>query len=110
MRNKKQRNFSKKNIPTPALLCLKKIPKGKVTTYKELARACGTSPRAVGRMMACNPYPQEYHCYKMVSSRGELCGYSGHGGLKAKKKLLEKEGIEVHNGKVDLKRFLFRFD
>lgn len=88
-----------------AILLLKKIPKGKVATYKELARICKTSPRAVGRIMAKNSDPVGYPCYKVVASNGELCGYSGHGGLEEKKKLLEKDRVRVINGKVDKKYF-----
>ena len=70
-----------------AILLLKKIPKGKVATYKELARVCRTSPRAVGRVMAGNEHPKEYPCYKVVASNGELTGYSAPGGLRTKQKL-----------------------
>ena len=92
----------------PAILLLKKIPKGKVTTYKEMARVCKTSPRAIGRIMANNSDPVNYPCYKLVSSNGELCGYSAPGGLKTKAKLLEKEGIPVMNSKV-AKEYFWRF-
>jgi methylated-DNA-[protein]-cysteine S-methyltransferase len=88
-----------------ALLLLKKIPRGKVTTYKELARVCKTSPRAIGRIMAKNPDPLGYPCYKVVSSKGKLCGYSGQGGLRTKKKLLKKEGITLRHGKIPPRYF-----
>lgn len=91
-----------------AILLLKKIPKGKVTTYKELARACGTSPRAIGRIMARNPDPVNYPCYKVVSRKGELLGYSGGGGLAGKQALLKREGICVRNGRID-KKFFYNF-
>lgn len=84
-----------------ALLLLKKIPKGKVTTYGELARVCKTSPRAIGKIMAGNEHPKEYPCYKVVGFDGMLCGHSGPGGLRAKEKLLRQEGILLHRGKVD---------
>jgi len=90
-----------------AILLLKGIPKGKVTTYKELARVCGTSPRAIGRIMARNPDPSNYPCYKVVSLTGELCGYSGRDGLKGKEELLEKEGIKVVNGSVERSYFYY---
>lgn len=88
-----------------ALLLLKKIPKGKVVSYKELSRICKTSPRAIGRIMASNPDPVNCPCYKVVSYTGELCGYSAKGGLETKRKLLERDGIKFINGKVDKKHF-----
>ena len=88
-----------------AILLLLKIPIGKVVTYKEIARVCKTSPRAIGRIMAKNSDPISYPCYKVVASNGELLGYSGHGGLSGKRKLLEKDGIEVIEGRVDKKYF-----
>ena len=91
-----------------AILLLKKIPKRKVISYKEMARVCDTSPRAIGRIMAKNSDPVSYPCYKVVAYNGELCGYSGHGGLLGKRKLLEKDGIKFVNGKVD-KKFFHRF-
>jgi len=91
-----------------ALLLLKKIPKGKVTTYGILAKACKTSPRAIGRIMASNREPVNYPCFKVVSSTGGLCGYSAEGGLETKRRLLEKDGIRFVKGKVD-KRYFHEF-
>ena len=79
--------------PHTALLLLRGIPRGRVVTYKELARASGTSPRAVGRILAGNKEPVKYPCYKVVSSRGELSGYSAPGGLVRKRELLERDGV-----------------
>lgn len=85
-----------------ALRLLKQIPKGKVVTYKELARACKTSPRAIGMIMARNKDPLHFPCYKVVSSTGELCGYSARGGLKKKRQLLKEAGIAFSaQGNVD---------
>lgn len=70
-----------------------------------MARACKTSPRAIGRFMAKNLDPIGYPCYKVVGSNGELRGYSGKGGLEGKKKLLEKEGVKVIHRKIDKKHF-----
>lgn len=55
-----------------ALVLLKRIPKNKVVSYKELARKCKTSPRAIGMIMKTNPYPGEYPCYKVVGNDGSL--------------------------------------
>lgn len=92
-----------------ALLLLKKIPKGKVVTYKELARVCNTSPRAIGRIMAHNADPVGFPCYKVVSSQGKLCGYSAKGGLKTKQKRLEGEGIVLAKNNIIDKKYFFMF-
>lgn len=91
-----------------ALLLLKKIPRGKVTTYGILAKVCKTSPRAVGRIMKTNPYPEDYPCYKVVTSSGKVGNYSGKGGIKRKVHLLRKDGIPVIAGVID-KRNFYRF-
>lgn len=96
-----------------ALLLLRKIPKGKVTTYGALAKACNSSPRAIGRIMANNRCPGIYPCYKVVRSDGSPGGYKGStkGRIVAEKiRLLEKDGIKASNGKVNLKTCLHRFD
>lgn len=91
-----------------ALLLLKKIPKGKVVSYKELARVCKTSPRAIGQIMKYNPDTKSSPCYKVVGFNGKLVGYTGSGGLKTKRKLLEKDGIKFVNGKVE-KKYFYKF-
>ena len=93
-----------------AILLLKKIPRGKAATYKELARACKTSPRAIGRIMAGNKDPKKYPCYRVVASSGALTGYSAPGGLAKKQKLLAVDGIAVRRGSVDKKYFYFFSD
>lgn len=95
-----------------ALLLLAKVPKGKVTTYGELARATGSSPRAIGQVMRRNEHPEIYPCYKCVSASGKIHGYDGClKGAKVDKKinLLKKDGVEVKNNKIDLERYLHKF-
>ncbi len=95
-----------------ALLLLRKIPKGKITTYGELARAMGSSPRAIGQVMRRNKHPEIYPCYKVVSSNGKIHGYDGClKGEKVDRKimLLKKDGIETRNGRVDLSKHLHKF-
>ncbi len=94
------------------LKLLAKVPKGKVTTYGALAKAAKTSPRAVGQIMRRNQHPELYPCYKVVSSSGEVHGYSGClSGKNVERKiaLLKKDGIETRNGKIDLKKRLHDF-
>ena len=88
-----------------ALLLLKKIPRGKVATYAEMARACKTSPRAVGRIMAGNKDPVRFPCYKVVSSSGALTGYSAPGGIAKKRRLLKRDGVAFLKNRVDKKCF-----
>ncbi len=92
----------------PALLLLKRIPKGKAVSYAELAKICKTSPRAIGMIMKCNKEPEKYPCYKVVAGDGGLGGYSGKYGVKGKIRLLEKDGIEIKNGKID-KKYFYKF-
>ncbi len=86
-----------------------KIPKGKISTYKLIAEALGTKAyRAVGNALNKNPYAPKVPCHRVINSKGKLHGFAN--GLKAKQRLLEKEGVKVKNGKVvDFEELLFRF-
>ena len=66
---------------------LKKIPRGKVRTYSEVAKAIKrpTSVRAVANAIAKNPYSPKIPCHRVIRSDGSLGGYSGKGGKKMKK-------------------------
>jgi methylated-DNA-[protein]-cysteine S-methyltransferase len=72
-----------------------KIPKGKVRTYKQLAKLIGKpkAARAVANACGQNPYPITIPCHRVIRSNGELGGYSGKGGTQQKKELLKKEGV-----------------
>ena len=74
---------------------LQKIPRGKIKTYSEIAKAIGkpNSFRAVANAVAKNPFPPTIPCHRVVRANGTLGGYSGKGGSKTKKKLLKKEGF-----------------
>jgi len=74
---------------------LKNIPKGKVKTYKEVAVGINRpkSARAVANACAKNPYAPDVPCHRVVRTDGSLGGYSASGGIKAKKKMLKKEGF-----------------
>ena len=74
-----------------------KIPKGKTKSYKEIAIAIKRpkSYRAVANACGKNPYPIKIPCHRVVGSNGYLGGYSGKGGIKQKKSLLKKEGLNI---------------
>ena len=76
---------------------IKKIPRGSIKTYSQVAKAIGKplAVRAVANAIAKNPYSPQIPCHRVIRADGSLGGYSGKGGLKTKKKLLKKEGIIV---------------
>jgi len=89
---------------------LSRIPKGKVSTYGDLAHALGTKAyRAVGNAMNRNPYAPAVPCHRVVGSDGRLTGYAH--GLKKKREMLEREGVACKNDRVSLAdRFTFGRD
>ncbi len=90
---------------------LLKVPKGKVTTYKELGKALGLHPRVVGMLMKKNPYAPRVPCHRVVLSSGKVGGYSGKGGKKSKIKMLKSEGVKIKGDKiVNFKDVLYCFD
>ena len=76
---------------------ISKIPKGKVKTYKELARSIRKpkASRAVANACGKNPFPIKIPCHRVIRSDGRLGGYSGKGGIKNKRKLLRSEGVFI---------------
>ncbi len=86
---------------------LRKVPKGKVTTYKLLAEKMGTKAyRAVGSALKNNPYAPEVPCHRVIKSDGKIGGFMGKiGGEEVARKivLLRNEGVEILGGKIDLK-------
>ncbi|MDB9870559.1 MGMT family protein [Alphaproteobacteria bacterium] len=78
---------------------IKKIPKGNVKTYKEIAEIIGNpnSARAVANACGKNPFLIEIPCHRVIRSDGGLGGYSGKGGVDMKKNLLMNEGFMKFN-------------
>ena len=76
---------------------LKRIPKGKVKTYNQVAKAIKKpfAVRAVANAIGKNPYPPKIPCHRVIRSDGSFGGYSGKGGIKTKRLLLKKEGITL---------------
>ena len=76
---------------------LRKIPRGSVKTYSQVAKEIGKplAVRAVANAIGKNPYAPKIPCHRVIRSDGSLGGYSGKGGLKTKRFLLKKEGIKL---------------
>ena len=76
---------------------LKKIPKGEVRSYLEVAKAIGKprAYRAVANAVGNNPFPPKIPCHRVIKSNGMLGGYSGKGGVKEKKRLLFSENFLI---------------
>jgi len=80
---------------------LQKIPYGKTISYEELAKKASASlktrmsPRAIGRILASNPFPIIIPCHRVINTSGALGGFSG--GLDWKKYLLKVEGVRTES-------------
>ena len=76
---------------------LRKIPRGSVKTYSQVAKDIGKplAVRAVANAIGKNPYAPKIPCHRVIKSDGSLGGYSGKGGVKTKRFLLQKEGITL---------------
>ena len=91
---------------------VKRIPKGCVATYGQVATMAGNErmSRAVGNALHKNPTPGIVPCHRVVDAKGRLaCGFA-FGGMEAQAALLADEGVEVKDGKVDLGKYGMRFD
>ena len=93
---------------------MEEIPRGKVTTYGQIARKLNTKAyRAVGNACRKNPYAPRVPCHRVVRSDGTIGGFGGKTSGKTveeKAQLLRGENVEVRNGRVvDFEKVLFRF-
>ena len=100
---------SKNNFNNRCYKIVSCIPKGKISTYGEIARVLGTKAyQAVGNAMAKNPNLISVPCHRVIKSDGSIGGYA----LGASKKitLLKKEGIIIKNGNVsNFKNLIHQF-
>ncbi len=87
----------------------RRIPRGRVATYKAVARATGNPRafRAAGNALNKNPYAPKVPCHRVVKSSGALGGFAS--GCAKKAKMLRVEGVKIKNGRIDLRRFGYRF-
>ncbi len=89
---------------------VKQIPQGKVATYGQIARLCGSprASRAVGYALHGNPDQGAIPCYRVVNREGQLAKRFAFGGIEMHKLLLEQDGIIVNDDfTVDLSLFLW---
>lgn len=102
----KKRNSFKERVYELA----RRIPKGKVATYGQLAALAGSpgAARAVGDAMRTNPNIPATPCHRVVAASGALTGYSAGKGLSTKKAILLKEGVSFKGDKVDLAASLWK--
>lgn len=74
-----------------------RVPRGRVATYAEMARAVGCpSPRAVGQALKQNPFAPRVPCHRVIASDRRLGGFAGQGSgpeVERKRSLLEAEGV-----------------
>ena len=86
---------------------VKRIPKGMVATYGQVAYMAGDRKmaRAVGNALHKNPDPENIPCFRVVNAKGELSGEFAFGGEGEQARRLQADGIEVKDGRVDLKKY-----
>lgn len=86
---------------------VKRIPKGKVASYSQVAAMAGNPRmcRAVGNALHHNPDPENIPCYRVVNAKGELSGAFAFGGADEQERRLAADGIPVINGIVDLEKY-----
>lgn len=86
---------------------VKKIPKGKVATYGQVAALAGNRrwARVVGYALHSNPDPDNIPCYRVVTKEGKPSKAFAFGGENKQISLLMEDGIEFIDGMVDMKKY-----
>src|SRR5205807_3041274 len=84
-------------LPQRVVSACRRIDRGRVRSYGELAAAAGSlgAARAVGNVMAQNRYPIIVPCHRVVGSAGSLGGFSALDGISMKRRMLAMEGAEI---------------
>ena len=88
---------------------VKKIPRGRVATYGQVAALAGNPhwSRVVGFALHVNPEPGVIPCHRVVNRLGEPSTAFAFGGINEQVFLLEEEGVTFTDGRVDLSRYLW---
>lgn len=86
---------------------LRRVPRGKVTTYGDVARLIGAPrcARQVGWALHNNPAPVVNPCHRVVFKDGSICTGFAFGGPEEQARLLREEGVEIVDGKIDMKKY-----
>ena len=88
---------------------VRRIPYGRVATYGQVALLAGNPnwSRVVGYALHSNPDPDNIPCFRVVNRFGEPSSAFVFGGVNRQIELLQSEGIEVKDGRVDLGVYLW---
>ena len=99
--------MNKPSFPQAVYRLASLIPKGKISTYKNIARALNNpkAARAVGNALNKNPYAPKVPCHRVIRSNGEVGGFAS--GTNKKIVILKKEGIIINKGRIDLNKYLY---
>ncbi len=94
---------------------LRRVPEGRVTTYKEIAHALKSKAyRGVGQALKRNPYAPEVPCHRVIATSGRIGGFRGKRAgatIQEKINMLKSEGIKFQGDKIrNFEEILFRFD
>lgn len=100
----------KQNLRESVSALVRQVPEGRVTTYGAVARAMGSPglARAVGNAL-CRNGDSRVPCWRVVNAQGRLAPHYGVGGPDIQRLLLEAEGVEVTDGRVDLDKYGYFF-
>lgn len=77
------------------------IPAGCTSTYGAIARAIGSSPRAVGNAVGRNPLLLVVPCHRVIAADGSIGGYAAGEAVKRRLLLLENPGFHPRDGQWD---------
>lgn len=101
------RKMQQKNSFERIYEVVRRIPKGTVATYGQVAALAGNRrwSRVVGYALHVNPDPEGIPCYRVVNRLGEVSSAFAFGGENRQIALLEADGIPCPGGRVDLARY-----
>lgn len=89
---------------------VRRIPRGKVATYGQIACMAGNPrwSRVVGYALHVNPDPEHIPCFRVVNRLGEVSSAFAFGGGNRQRELLMEEGVMfLPDGRVDLSRSIW---